>query len=167
MKFYEQELQSLWPQFTHFFSKPSMRIWSWKVAPTLVFFITVQVREREDQFTIEIAWNETDEFPWRPIAELNVDQSQGRERLSLLWEGGKDEQFWDLAPEVTAAWAQALENARNGKGWGATPPDPPLELVLPRVQPAVQDAIGKLKEHGGKLFRQVAEAHGVEVGDRL
>jgi hypothetical protein len=161
MKGFERELQVRWPQFALFDSERDTRIWSWKISPNLVFFVTVQALEGRDQFVVEVAWNETEEFPWGAFGKLKVDQPQGRARLVRLWERDPHEPVWDAAPEKTAGMSQDLEALREGKAM-SFPADPPLSQTLPRVLPLVCDAVDKFGEYGMRLFRDVAEAHGVE-----
>jgi hypothetical protein len=160
MKGFERELQVRWPQFTLFDSERDTRVWSWKISPNLVVFVTVQALERRDQFVVEVAWNETEEFPWGAFGKLKVDQPQGRGRLVRLWEHDPHEPVWDAAPEKTAGMSQDLEALRDGKAM-SFPADPPLAQTLPRVVPLVCDAVSKFGEHGMELFRHVAEARGV------
>jgi hypothetical protein len=166
MKCFEQEMQARWPQFMLFDSERDIRTWSWKISPNLVFFVTLQAFEREDQFVVEVSWAETEDFPWRAIGKSRVDQPQGRERLGRLWERGPDEPVWDILPEKTARRSQDLEAVRQGKS-ASIPADPPLAQTLPRVLPLVRDAVDKFEKHGIPLFRQVAEARGIVIGDRL
>ena len=162
MKCFERELQIRWSQFARIDSEADSRKWSWKIAPNLVFFVTAQALRRQDQFVVEVAWNETEEFPYAALG-LDVDQAQGRERLVRLWESGPRESVWDVAPEETARMLQRLEAYGEGKGSSIGIDDPPpLDQTLPRVLPLVCDALDKFGEHGMRLFRRVAEAHGVE-----
>lgn len=163
MKCFERELKRRWPQFTRFDSEAGTRQWSWTISPNLVAFVTVQAFPRYDQFVVEVAWNETDEFPYGVIGELEVDQPQGRGRLSRLWVSGPREFVWDAAPEETARTLQRLEAYGEGRDPGIVLDDiPPLAEALPRVLPLVRDALDKFGEYGMRLFRHVAEARGVE-----
>jgi len=167
MGVFERELQAAWPQFELFDSERDSKTWSWKIAPRLQFFVTVQTLERTDQFVVEVSWSETGDFPWGAMGKVKVDQPQGREILGrLLEKSGRDEPVWDASPDKTAGIAEQLESLRAGER-KSIPADEPLSQVLPRVLPLVRDAIGKLEEHGTELFRQVAEVRGITVGDRL
>jgi hypothetical protein len=171
MKCFERELKARWPQFTLFDSEPDTRIWSWKLSPHLVLFVMVHAFRREDQFSVEVAWSETEEFPYGAVGQVKVDQPQGREGLGLLWESdphplhppspARVEHVWDAAPEKTAGILQDLDALREGKAM-SFPPDPPLAQTLPRVLPLVRDAVDKLEEYGMGLFRRVAEVRGVD-----
>jgi hypothetical protein len=161
MKAFERELQGRWPQFALFSSERDTRIWSWKVSPNLVVFVTVQALERRDQFVVEVAWNETEEFPWGAFGKLTADQPEGRGRLVRLWERDPHEPVWDVAPGKTAAMSRDLDALREGNVM-SFPADPPLDQTLPLVVPLARDAVDKFGEYGMRLFRLVAEARGVE-----
>jgi hypothetical protein len=52
------------PQFHLSDDEQDFKAWVWRLAPDLLFFVTVQCREDEDffdedSFTMEIAWSET------------------------------------------------------------------------------------------------------------
>lgn len=163
MKCFERELNVRWPQFTRFHSEADTRQWSWTISPNLVAFVTVQAFPRYDQFVVEVAWNETYEFPYGAFGELEVDQPQGRLRLVRLWESGPHESVWDAAPEETARTRQWLEAYDLGRVPEYVLDDiPPVAQTLPRVLPLVRDALDKFGGYGMSLFRRVAEAHGVE-----
>lgn len=161
MKCFERELQTRCPQFKFSDSDRDARIWSWSISPELVFFVMVQAFERDDQFVVEVAWSGNEEFPWGAFGQLEVEQPEGRGRLGRLWESGPDTPVWDAAPEKTAVDMQNLEALREGRKT-IIPEDPPLAQTLPRIQPLVADAVGKLMQYGMPLFHRVAEAHGVE-----
>lgn len=118
--------------------------------------VTVQALERKDQFVVEVAWNETEEFPWGAFGKLKVDQPRGRGRLVRLWESDPHEPVWDAAPEKSFVMSQDLEVLRGGKAM-SFPDDRPLAQTLPRVLPLVCDAADKFGEHGMKLFHRVAK----------
>lgn len=165
MKCFEHELLARWPHFTLFDSERDFRIWSWKIKTNLVLFVAIQAFEREDQFVVEVSWNETNDFPWGAMGKLNVDKSQGRERLGRLWKSGGDEPLWDVSPEKTAWMLERIDALSEGRTISSIPEDPPLSQALPRVLSLVRDAIEKFDEYGMKLFRRVAEARGIAIRD--
>src|ERR1700733_6297023 len=128
-------------------------IWACTIAPNLTLFVLLQPFEQYDRFAVEVAWNDNPEFPWDGIGRLRVESSVGRERLSWLWTTGSKEFLWDVAPDTTRAIEDAVEARRNGKS-PIYRPEPPVDEIVPRVAPLVDDAIQKLVEFGVPLFRR-------------
>lgn len=157
---FKREFQPRFPQFT--LAKGLTWTWTWKIAPHLILFVKLQAFEKKDQFIVEVAWSESGEFPWGGIGKgIDPNQSKGRARLGRLWEKGRDEPVWDVAPEKTAGMKEVLDALARGESPNF-PPDPPLEEVLPRVCPLVRDAVSKFEQYGIPLFRRVAESRGIE-----
>ena len=69
--------------------------------------------------------------------------------------------FGILPPEATEAREAGVEAWRRGE-LGHYPPEPSVELVLPRIGPLVEDAVHRYCELGLPLFREVAEKRGVK-----
>src|SRR3954463_2933080 len=109
MKSFERELQTRCPQFKFSDSDRDLRIWSWKISPTLVFFVAVQAFKSSDKFAVEVAWSESGEFPWGGMGRLELDQSEARNRLVLLWPGAREEPVWDPAPEIAASISENMK----------------------------------------------------------
>jgi hypothetical protein len=154
---FEREFKPRFPQFAPALKDRRFCTWAWKIAPNLTFFIGLQAFQREDQFAIEVAWSENGEFPWHGIGQIEADKPLGRERVGVLFKTGPREVTWDLAPEATAGMQRNIEGRVRGE-LARFDYHPPIELVLPRVEPIVRDAIEKLEQYGVPLFRRVAEA---------
>lgn len=157
---FKQEFEPRFPQFKRSESATQSLIWEWKYGPNLTFFILLQPFSRYDQFTVEVAWSEDSEFPWPSLGKAKIEGAQGRVRLSRLWSAAVEAPIWDVAPEEIAAVQADLERLGRGEPQ-LYPPDPPVELILPRVRPLVRDAVEKLIQYGVPLFRRVAEHRGL------
>jgi hypothetical protein len=157
---FRRELQARFPQFNFVSQERGTSTWAWKIAPNLTFFIMSQPFERTDQFVMEVSWSENGEYPWGAMGKIKVDQPQGRQRLGRLWESGRDEPIWDLAPEKTAGMQEHKEALSRGQTLDY-PADPPTEQILPLICPLVREAVNKFEQYGLPLFRQVAEIRGL------
>ena len=162
---FEQALQHRFPQFAAFDADRKLKIWSWKAAPGLRFFVLLQARDRLEQFMVEVAWAETDEFPWGAMGRTDPALAQGRERLGQLVVDSGDEFMWDVIPEKTARQDEDLTAIRKGHS-DSIPKDPPLRELLPRLTALVNDALDKFQSHALPLFQRVAASHGVTVPDK-
>jgi hypothetical protein len=138
----------------------SVKAWERQVSPHLVFFVVLSVFRNEDQFAIEIAWNEHRELPWMSFGDFKVDAPSWRERLGCLWEQEGDEPIWDAAPEVGIAREARFEAMGRGET-GSFPPPPDVDVVIPRIVPLVDDSLHKFEQYGLPLFKQVAEYRGL------
>lgn len=155
------ELERTLPQFHRTQAqKHEPPIWACQSVSTLVtFFILLQPHTRADRFSLELAWSENGEFPWEQIGRVNLGEPSGRERYPC-WETNKEE-TWDLAPEATAAIKAQLDALSRGQYVPHADIDPPVEQVLPNIEPAVADAVKKLAERGLPFFRKVADHRGI------
>lgn len=158
-----REFEQRFSRFKRIEPESDSPIWMWDFAPNLKFFVMLQPFERKDQFAVEVGWSDSADFPWRDLGDLShIAEPRLRSRLSWLWARGNESPVWDLAPEKTAAIEGDLEAVRRGESQ-AYPPDPPVEQILSRVGPAVDDAIHKLVQYGLPLFRRVAEQRGIKL----
>ena len=154
---FRREFQPRFPQFAPALKDRNFWTWAYEIAPNLTFFIALQAFDRYDEFVIEVAWSEDGEYPWQHSGQIEVDRPMGRERVGVFFKTGPREVTWNLAPEATAAIREANEARVRGERVNYQF-DPPIEVVLPRVEPMVRDAIEKLEQYGVPLFRRVAEA---------
>ena len=136
--------------------------WQWRVTDNLTFFVLLQPIDYLDQFTLEIAWSESGDFPWGAMGKKKVERAKGRLRLPDLWTQGPVEFLWDVDPAKTAATKLYLESLRTEKALAA-PKDSPDEEVLPRVRALAHEAVDKLEQYGLPLFLQVAEVRGLKI----
>ncbi|GAC1399533.1 MAG: hypothetical protein NVSMB68_14830 [Thermoanaerobaculia bacterium] len=160
MKCFDRERKARFPEFEPFDSDPTLKQWSWKVAPKLVFFVMVQAFSDCDKFAIEVAWSKNGEFPWGAFGRMEVDEKEGRGRVSRFWRSGPDEPVWDAAPEKTAAMEQRMIDLDEDREL-TDPVDPPLAETVKCIAPLVADAADKFLQYGMPLFRRVADAQGV------
>lgn len=161
---FEAELRAGFPQFLACNLGGRYPSWSLKLATNLYLFIGLQFFSGKDQFVVNLAWSENGEEPWAWLGRAEVEQMEGCQRLGVLWNrarGERHEYVWDLAPEKTAADEAHIKARARGEHLPYAE-DPPVELLLPRIEPLVHDAIEKLEQYGIPLFRRVAEAHGVK-----
>jgi hypothetical protein len=165
--YFRHELERLLPVFEPVvLPETSYFPWRWQIAPKLVFFIGLSPMEDYDEFVIDIAWSDDGEVPWSAYGGFDPDAQKRCRRLSRLWMTGQDEYIWDLAPEIAAANAAYFKAMDRGKLLPFVR-DPPVELVLTRVEPLADDAIQKLIQYGIPLFRRVAEHRGAKWPDSI
>jgi len=136
--------------------------WEWGAADNLTFFLLLQPMEHLDQFTLEIAWNESGDFPWGAFGKKRVDRAKGRLRLPDLWRQGAVEFLWDVDPARSAATKVYLKSLSKETAV-APPQDSPDEELLPRVRALAHEAVDKLEQYGWPLFQQVAEVRGLKI----
>jgi hypothetical protein len=125
LKCFERE-QVRWPQLTLFDAEGDTRIWSREDIAESDGFVTVQALEREVQFVVEVAWNETEEFPWGAFGKSKVDQSQGG-RFGKVVPAAP---VWNEAPEETVRMRQRLEALCEGKAASIAVDPPPLAQTI-------------------------------------
>lgn len=136
--------------------------WEWRAADNLTFFVLLQPIDYLDQFTLEVAWSESGDFPWGAMGKKKVERAKGRERLPFLWTEGAAEFLWDVDPAKTAAAKLYLKSLATEKALAA-PKDSPDEEVLPRLRALVRESVDKLEQYGLPLFLQVAEVRGLKL----
>jgi hypothetical protein len=142
------------------------RLFEWGVRPDLSAFLFLQIGP-QDEFTIECAWSGDGRYPFDiplgnpldyPGAEVRRDRPQEgrfRFRLGNLWEARRDV-WWYLAPRPSLAALQAqLSAVTHG-----TYQEPPLDEALAKVDPLVDEAISRVRDHAVPYFLRVA------AGDR-
>jgi hypothetical protein len=156
--YFTNKVQERFPQFIRMaMPGDTSRLWAFRMVPSLTFFILLQPFDREDQFVVEVAWSEDSDFPWGSFGKILVGDSHGRARLPVRGEIGTIGQIWDLAPEATAAIKAELKAYSRGEAVPYRDINPPIENVLPRVEPMVDESIDRLAEVGLPFLRRVAD----------
>ncbi len=154
-KAFRKEFEARYPGFALVEGPDSYcAVWSMEIASGVYGCVALIFMRTKDSFVIELGWGQSNEFPW----DCDVDQDEyelpeGRLRMSDLWKPVGVEDEWDLAPETFAG--------DNIQAWG----DPPLETVLPRIEPAVKDCLKRFQKYGVRFFNKVAKVRG--LGDVL
>src|ERR1700760_2906487 len=66
-------------------------VYGLKISHDLVYFVCLSISDGKDSFVLEVAANETDEFPWTEMpgtirdVTLNASKKVWRLRISKLW----------------------------------------------------------------------------------
>ncbi len=134
-------------------------VYALKISPNLVCFICLSISDRKDSFVLEVAANETDQFPWTEMpgtardVTLAGNKKVWRFRISKLW-GELKPHEWALG-EVQNRH-RILERARD-KTYLA--PEK-LEGKLGQIEPKVREAVDKVCEYGIPYFEVSAKKTG-------
>jgi hypothetical protein len=131
------------------------RLYELKVGATLAFYLVLQHHRSWESFTVEVAWSQEGEYPASALpAESPDDLLENAEmsfRLGRLWAGKKDV-WWELVPRLSVLQGATFDDFMK---------DPePIENLLPKVKPVVEDAIQHVLSDGLPYFRKVAVAKG-------
>jgi hypothetical protein len=125
-------------------------------APSLSFFIFLFIIPKWDEFSVELAWSEDGRWPSRMIPGSPGDSPKaGALRLALR-------SFWFRGPGVAPRW-RLVERQPINAPVSTWLNEVPIEEVLPKVAPLVQDAIEKIRVYGGPYMEKIAEDHGVTL----
>jgi hypothetical protein len=126
---------------------------------SLVFFVYLSIAESKDAFTLEIASNNFESYPWAEMPGLSTDIGRASEkdiwrfRISKLW-GALKEQWWWLGPEPSAT--STLASIRTESRAAATD----FEQKAAEIEEKIRDAVEKISKYGVPFFKQSAEQHG-------
>jgi hypothetical protein len=140
-------------------------LFSWDFSPAMKFHIYLEISQKTDSFTVELACSPSD-FPFDHAALGPTPQkdSSVRFRLPQLyrneWRSKSGwEPWWWIGPstEPEQVIAKAVTRAVEGKR-PLISEDMPTEQALPLVQPQVQDAIDRIRRFGIPFFDQFAQS---------
>lgn len=131
---------------------PGSRLYSWKASSSLYCYIYLVFAQLEDRFVVEIAWSRNLRFPAGALPSdpygppHNGDK---RFRLSELW--GETKDLWWWVGQKTN-WEAVIRE-------GITSSDPPVEECIPRIVPAVSDAIQHIVNDAMPYFKRIIGAY--------
>lgn len=131
---------------------PGDRLFVWEVAPTVRFYLLLQVHQHEDWFTIELGISRSGRWPayaLSPIEPESPAQGDRRFRLGRLWSPAQLDVWWELAPRP-APGASFDDYAKRA----------PVEDLLPKVGLLVEDAARRFEEYGMPWLRKAATEAG-------
>jgi hypothetical protein len=164
-------------------------LYEWRATPALTCYVALVVDDERDAFTVEVAWSTMHHFP-AGIRNHSPDEAARagamRMHLRALWQPYRLEPWWSLVPKspreieaetlladpavpVERKVAIVEEHERLTRAIAlepnATEPPPPRDTTpvteaLERIAPAVNDAIGRLIQHGVPFFDRAVEDHG-------
>lgn len=131
------------------------RLFVWEVAPTLRFYLLLQIHQHEDWFTIEVGISRTGRWPAYALTSVEPDshvQGDSRFRLGRLWTPPQRDLWWELAPLPP-----------SGASFEAYANRPPVESLLSKVSLLVEDAVRRFEEYGMPWLREVAIKAGHDI----
>lgn len=125
----------------------------------LVFFVYLSISENKDAFTVEIASNNVESYPWAEMPGLSTDTERAsakhiwRFRISKL-SGALKEQWWWLGPEAgpTSVFARIRTESRVA---GAD-----FEQKAGEIEGKIRDAVEKICKYAVPFFELSAKKHG-------
>lgn len=126
------------------------RVYAWQLVPDLAFYLALIIDHRWDAFTIEVAWSRDAKWPAYALLGMPTDHADmmARLRIASLW-GSKRDFWWHLSREFSL---DEIEEATRT----LSDLNEPLELVLPRVEPMVDDAVSRIIDFALPYFEQTA-----------
>jgi hypothetical protein len=162
VKAFERRIQEQMPQFrrlTDVELPDDCRAYAWPAERGLCFHLLLQPHSSEDSFTLEIGFSRNATWPVYvspPVsAKEAASASETRFRIGLLWSDNPD-YWWDLAPRPSAV---PLEDALADYGaFLQSFRRPPVSEILSNVEPAVSDALLKIREHAVPYFEEIAKS---------
>lgn len=134
----------------------SLPLFESRTVSTIAFFVLLTFADKRDAFTVEVAFNESPEFPWTEmpgtIKEVSSapSRSVARFRLAKLW-GEASDVWWTLGEEPSLA--EIEERIKTKSYLRAEDLTPKLE----KVPVAVADAIEKLVNYGLPFFELITQ----------
>ena len=153
--YFRSEFESRYPGFELVEGPDSYcAVWSKEICPEVYGCVALIFLRANDSFVIELGWGQSNAFPWDCDVELQkkFKLPEGRIRMGDLWKPGGAEVEWNLAPETFEGPVES---------WGP----PPLEIVLPRIEPAVDECLQRFQKYGVRYFNKVTNVRG--FGDVL
>lgn len=150
-KEFDKRMKERLPQFSeekHGDTVPGSRVYCWNMKVSFRSYIYLTFAPLEDRFNIDIAWSLNERFPSGVLPTGPYEQPKNgdkRFRLSELWGETKDPWWW-VAEKPN--WQAVIES-------GNPLEDPPLEECMPKVKPAVEDAVGRIVEFAIPYFGEV------------
>lgn len=141
---FAEEVDKRLPQFKPR-GMPQALVWSRQVADGVFFFIHLAVAEGRDAFTVEIAANNLDQFPWKclPGTLKELESAMKNE----TWRFRLPKLYWSLEDEW---WTFEI------KSWIAN------EVQL-EVQSKVSEAVKRICVYAVPFFEQNASARGLRA----
>lgn len=133
------------------------RLYEWRISGQLRFYLVLQHHRNRDWFTLEIAWTRNGRWPAHSAVPASpYEDPQSGDlcfRLGRLWARDQKDIWWEFSPRLSpldAAFDDVVKEL-------------PLEELIPKVEPLVEDAIRHLIEDAMPYFRKVASAHGYSL----
>jgi len=134
------------------------RLFEWKAAPGLSFFLLLQPADDYDEFTIEVSWTTDGEYPMLVSDDSPLKLSRkGKMRFRLC-------QFWTDEDEWFYVCPRPSEEHLKAYFYGGADyyPESPEEAVR-RVPGLIDEAFQRIRDHAVPYFRNIATHLGKEL----
>ena len=161
-KLFEERLAASLPQFERIKTSkvgPTSRLYGYQVTEGVWFLIMHQISHQDEHFTVELMTN-TD--PGVPLLGAFRNPREDpytipiRFRFSRMWSATKSDPWWELEPAPSGA-----EITRRLREMDFS--ETPIEELMPKVEPLVDEAFAKLMEYGVPYFNEVAAKNELNV----
>jgi hypothetical protein len=137
------------------------RLFEWKAAPALFFFLMLQTDDHNDEFTVEVAWSSDGQFPILSINTSPCEKARGgkmRFRLCNFWT--EEDEWFRVCSRPTEAQLKAY--FFEGKDYYADSP----EEAAQRVPALIEEAIQRILEHAVPYFRKIVAERGQRLPEK-
>jgi hypothetical protein len=161
-KYFAEQLKQEWPNFIEVKESnlPSgCRLYEWKLGTNFKFYLLLQISEKAEEFTLELAWTELDGYPYdshtiSPWSEP-INGSL-RFRIGKLWADRKTDFWWYVVQPLTPEESLRKMKARDFS-------EPSIEELLPKVNPLVDDAIFHIQKYVIPYMQEISKKYGYEL----
>jgi hypothetical protein len=135
------------------------RLFEWRAAPGLSFFLLLQPADDYDEFTIEVSWSTDGDYPMRVSNNSPYEPSRkGKMRFRLCSFWTEEDEWFCVSPRPSEEHLQAYF---FGGGTDYYPESP--EEAVQRVPGLIEEVFRRIHEHAVPYFHKIAEDLGKVV----
>ena len=129
------------------------RMFSWRCAPGVWCFVHLIISRYADEFDVELAWSTEDRFPEHvaPLPRDSISNVGGKKALRFPLTHLRNHED----PTVREKWWVLGVRPKFDGTVEASAAVEPLEMALSRIQPTVQDAVGRIEVEAMPYFREL------------
>jgi hypothetical protein len=155
---FKEQLRVKLPQFGEVKIDPNRwgwKVFEWAIAPGMKAYVCLFPSQKDDAFTVDIAWSRQGRFPRHldylfphdiPRARIFASEPVDGEYLTRLPYLYSDrDQWWEVIPRLSVE--EILEQQRRQIESGQVE-EAPIEAGLERIEPLVTDAVNRIVEYG-------------------
>jgi hypothetical protein len=137
------------------------RLWEWKIAADLSFFLLLQPAEDYDEFTIEVSWSRDGKYPILVSNDSpNEPARQGKMRFRLCHFWTAEDEWFQVCPRPSEEHLRAY--FFGGADYYLEGP----EEAAKRVPGLIDEVMRRIREHAVPYFHKIAANLGRKLGDK-